>query len=194
MAHAADPLLERLVAEHRRFLAFLVPRVDSEAEAEDLLQEAYVKTLVKDAALREGEKAVAWFYQVLRNALIDRARSRAAEARALEAHHFERPEAEEPELEAQVCQCVMALMDTLPPDQADLLRQAELDDRGPKELAPQLGLTPNAVAVRLHRARKALHARVAEACGTCATHGCRDCRCGGPSKKSCKGGGAAPSP
>jgi RNA polymerase sigma factor (sigma-70 family) len=184
MTHAADPLLERLVAEHRRFLAFLVPRIGSEAEAEDLLQDAYVKTLHKGGELKEDERATAWFYQLLRNAMIDRARTRAAEAKAMEAHARELTEAEEMALETQVCQCVQGLLATLPSEQSELLRRVDLEGHRPVDMAEQLGLSANALSVRLHRARKALHARLSEACGTCATHGCLDCSCGKPVRVS----------
>ena len=45
--------------------------------------------------------------------------------------------------------------------------------------AEDLGITPNNATVRLHRARKALKRELERSCGTCATHGCLDCGCGG---------------
>ncbi len=191
MTDLAPEVVARLVAEHRRFLAFLIPRTGSEAEAEDMLQEAYVRSLQRGEQLRDDEKLVAWFYRLLRNALVDRARSRAAEARALEAHAWEWPEAEAPpELEAHLCQCVNALLPTLSPDYAGILARVDLGGATPAQVAVELGLTPNATSVRLHRARKALHARLVETCGTCTEHGCLDCRCGKPKS----GGGCKTSP
>ena len=60
-----------LVASHREFLAFLEPRLPSRALAEEILQSAFVRAMEKGGALRDEESAVAWFYRVLRNALID---------------------------------------------------------------------------------------------------------------------------
>jgi DNA-directed RNA polymerase specialized sigma24 family protein len=59
MPDPSPEVVERLVAEHRRFLAFLIPRTASPAEAEDLLQEAYVRSLERGAQLRDDEKLVA---------------------------------------------------------------------------------------------------------------------------------------
>lgn len=181
MPSETPEVVERLVAEHRRFLAFLIPRTASAAEAEDILQEAYVRSLERGEQLRDDEKLVAWFYRLLRNALVDRARSRAAEGRAMEAHAWELPEAElPPELEAHLCECVKGLLPTLSPDHADILTRVDLGGATPAEAALGLGITANAASVRLHRARKALHERLVATCGTCTEHGCLDCRCGNP--------------
>ena len=73
-----DETLRILLANHARFLRFLEPRVGSREAAEDVLQAAFVKGLRKADDLRQGESAVAWFYRLLRNALIDHHRRRAA--------------------------------------------------------------------------------------------------------------------
>ena len=43
--------------------------------------------------------------------------------------------------------------------------------------ASDLGITPNNLKVRRHRARRALRARLEETCRICAAHGCLDCTC-----------------
>src|ERR1700693_4155330 len=76
--------IQRLVDSHRQFLAFLQGRVESRAVAEDILQSAFVRGLERGAEIRDEESAVAWFYRVLRNAVIDHYRHRASTNRALE--------------------------------------------------------------------------------------------------------------
>lgn len=172
--------LAALVAEHDRFLAFLAPRLESRDAAEEVLQAAFVKGWERGGELQDHESAVAWFYRLLRHALVDHYRGRAAERRALDAHAAAQPEGEAPEipeLAAALCRCLDGLLPTLPPDQAALLRQVDLEGRPVSEVAASLGLTPNATSVRLHRSRKALKARLETTCGTCTTHGCLDCTC-----------------
>ena len=70
--------IQRLVDSHRQFLAFLQTRVESRAAAEDILQSAFVRGLERGADVRDEESAVAWFYRILRNAVIDHYRHRAA--------------------------------------------------------------------------------------------------------------------
>jgi len=76
--------IQRLVDSHRRFLAFLERRVESRAVAEDILQSAFVRGLERGAELRDDENVVAWFYRVLRNAVIDHYRHRDSTQRAIE--------------------------------------------------------------------------------------------------------------
>ena len=43
----------------------------SRETAEDILQEAFGRALTRVDTLRDDESAVAWFYRLLRNAVID---------------------------------------------------------------------------------------------------------------------------
>jgi RNA polymerase sigma-70 factor (ECF subfamily) len=174
-------VVEALVGNHRRFLAFLERRVGSRALAEELLQAAYVRTLEKGGDLEEGEGAVAWFYRLLRNALVDHYRRNAAEGRALEREAREASElGPDPELTQTVCACIHDLLPALKPEYAELVRQVDLEGRSVPEVAQEAGITPNNAGVRLHRARQALKRQLERSCGTCASHGCLDCTCGKP--------------
>ncbi|RJS24225.1 RNA polymerase subunit sigma-70 [Corallococcus sp. H22C18031201] len=171
-------VIRALVDNHRRFLSFLERRVGSRAIAEELLQAAFVKSLEKGGMLRDGEGAVAWFYRLLRNALVDHYRRQAAEGRALEREARDAQEAsEDPELKVAVCACVGDLLSTLKPEYADIVRQVDLEERAVPEVAREVGITANNAGVRLHRARQALRKQLERSCGTCASHGCLDCAC-----------------
>jgi RNA polymerase sigma factor (sigma-70 family) len=182
--HRMSPsALASLVESHREFLAFVERRVGDRAVAEDLLQEAFVKSLEKGGALRVEESARAWFYRMLRNAIVDRHRREQSAGRRLTAlaEELERSEArQEGEGERVVCACVARLVDTLKPDQASALRRIELDGVPVKQFAEEAGISESNAGVRVFRARQALRQRVAVACGTCAEHGCVDCSCKGP--------------
>ena len=170
-AHIADVLVEH----HRKFLAFLEARVESRAVAEEILQEAFVKSLKKGDQLHDEESAVPWFYRLLRNAVIDHYRRRGAEQRMKEAQPTE--EAFEQELERVVCACIDGLIPTLKAEYAAIVRMVDLEQQPIADVARELGLTPGNARVRLHRARKALKERLEDACATCAEHGCLDCTC-----------------
>ena len=66
----APDVLRLLLDNHARFLGFLERRVGSRDEAEDILQEAFVRSIGRTDSLRSPESATAWFYRVLRNALV----------------------------------------------------------------------------------------------------------------------------
>ncbi|MDB4943652.1 MAG: DNA-directed polymerase specialized sigma subunit, sigma24-like protein [Labilithrix sp.] len=174
-------VLPVLVENHRRFLGFLESKVGSRATAEEILQGAFVKSIEASRAIREEESAVAWFYRVLRNAVVDHHRHRGAEERALARFAAEMPERVEDapdSLSGPVCACIGDLLGTLRAEDGELLRQVDVDGAAVVTAAADRHITPGAARVRLHRARQALRRRVEETCGTCATHGCRDCTCG----------------
>lgn len=183
VSEPAPAVVQLLVDNHARFLAFLERRTGTREDAEDVLQNAFVRALERGAGLKSRESAVAWFYRLLRNALVDRQRGSAAAERAAEpglrADAWESAGADAP-LHEEVCRCVADLLPTLKPEYAELIRRVDLDGVAVVEAARALGITPNHAGVRLHRARKALLREVRLSCGTCATHGCFDCSCGRP--------------
>ena len=182
----APDVLRVLLDNHARFLGFLERRVGSRDEAEDILQEAFVRSIGRTDSLRSSESATAWFYRVLRNALIDRHRREGTRARALGLLAAEaRDDADGPdeELDAVACACVTALVDTLKPEYGAALRRVDVDGLSVRGFAEEAGITPSNAGVRLHRAREALRRQLARSCGTCLSHGCLDCSCGEPASR-----------
>ena len=171
--------VEVLVENHRAFLRFLEKRVGGRAVAEDILQDAFAKSLDKVATLREDESAVAWFYRVLRNAVIDHHRRHAASDRALERFAGELADAEEPakEMREEVCGCIVRLAGTLKPEYTEALDMIDVGGLSVKDFAELHGISATNAGVRVHRAREALRKQVAASCGTCAEHGCLNCSC-----------------
>jgi RNA polymerase sigma factor (sigma-70 family) len=176
-----EPDVLRLLTEnHARFLAFLERRVGSRDVAEDILQEAFVRSLDHAGSLRSAESATAWFYRVLRNAIADHYRRQDTRSRAFDRLAAESESVEaaiDKDLEAVVCECVLSLVDTLKPEYATALRRVELDGVSVRSYAEETGITAGNAGVRLHRAREALRKQLARSCGTCVTHGCFDCQC-----------------
>ena len=168
--------LAALVTSHREFLAFVERRVGDRAIAEDILQDALVKSLDRVGDIRES--VIGWFYRVLRNAIIDHERRRAAQGRRLDALAAELQAPADVELHNVVCKCVGKLAGTLKPEYADALRRIDVEGTPVKAYADQAGISANNAGVRVFRAREALRKQVARSCGTCAEHGCVDCTCG----------------
>jgi RNA polymerase sigma-70 factor (ECF subfamily) len=174
-----------LLANQRRFLDFLVARVGNSADAEEILQAAFVRSLEKAESLRDSESAVAWFYRLLRTAVIDHYRKGASRNRAIDAfaQQLAEPEtAPDADMERVVCQCIEELVPLLEPKHAEMIERIDLGGSDITTAANALGITPGNARVRLHRARSALRRAVEQACRTCAEHGCTDCTCGSTSR------------
>lgn len=168
-----------LLRHHHAFLAFLTPRVGGQEAAREVLQAAFVKGMEQGDSLREDQSAVAWFYRLLRNALVDRYRRGQREATALESLAHEQPLSTEDAnaLEATVCGCAAGLAETLKPEYSEAVRRVDLDGLSVADYAKETGISANNAAVRLHRARKALGQQILKVCGPCCAEGCADCDC-----------------
>lgn len=170
---------ELLLAQRAQFKAFLVSRLRNEADADDVLQNGLLKALQRAEEIRDDGKLTAWFYQVLRNAIIDHARSRQS---AASRHHVWASDAaltaDAAADHRALCRCFEPLIDSFKPKYAALLRLVELEGKSVSAAAITLGITPNNASVTLLRARAELRKQLQEFCGDCAKGACLDCDCG----------------
>ena len=168
------PLLESRAA----LLAFIRSKVSDAEAAEDILQDSLLKALRAAPTLRDEERLVSWFYQIVRHAIADHYRRLGREAQGLEAYAREEETIAEPEDEARLCRCVEPLIPTLKAEYADVITRVDLGGAASDVAAAAFGITPDNLKVRRMRARKQLRQRLEETCRACATHGCLDCTCG----------------
>ena len=183
---AHDELLSVMTENRRAFLSFLERRVGHRELAEDVLHEAFARSLDR-LPLGNEETILAWFYRVLRNAVIDHYRRQGTSGRALDALARELTNDAQPSPDERdaVCRCVARLSETLKPEYALALRRVEVDGISVQEYAQESGITANNAGVRLFRARQTLRKRVVHWCGSCAERGCVDCSCGEPGSTGC---------
>jgi len=164
-------LLENL--EH--FTAFVRRRISDPELAADVVQDSLLKALKSGEQLRENENVTAWFYKILRNAIIDVYRRRDVSERAIEKLKVDLETAEE--TKSEVCRCLDGIIPTLKPEYAELIRKVDLLENSPADVAKELGITTNNLTVRLHRARTQLRERLEQTCQMCSKHGCLNCTC-----------------
>lgn len=175
-------IIEQLVGNHREFLRYVERRVGDRAVAEEIVQEAFVRSVDRGDEIRDS--VLGWFYRVLRNAVIDHQRSQAVAHRRLDefAAELEATSTGGEELATVACACVTRLAGTLKPEYADALQRIEIDQISVKDYADTVGISASNAGVRIFRAREALRQQIARSCGTCAEHGCLDCTCGAPTR------------
>ncbi|MHB8418347.1 MAG: sigma-70 family RNA polymerase sigma factor [Myxococcales bacterium] len=175
-----DVPLQTLLAQRSRFLAFVRRQIGDEAAAEDLLQAAFVRAAQSPSDLHSSSRATAWFYRILRNAIVDHYRRRSARENALAQLAREGSIVEEPAAN-RVCDCVFKVLPALREDHQAIIRAVEIDGRAVAEVAGFIGITANNASVRLHRARTALREGLMEFCVNCCTDetvgACRNCYC-----------------
>ena len=170
--------LRPLASARAELLAFVRRRGTSEADAEDILQQAFLRAARNLEQLRDPGLLRPWFYRILRRAIADhRDRGAASEQRA---RLFA---AEQVQVEGQLfdpCSCSTRIAASLPARYAQLLRRIDVNGEEPAVVARSLQTTTGNIAVRLHRARQALRHRLRSACGTTTVRDCADCSCDNP--------------
>jgi len=136
--------IDLLVRGKAEFLRFLERRLRSRADAEDVLQRALLKVVAHEMPLREAEKLIPWFYQILRNLVVDQYRHNAAFRRLQDQVAAEADTATEidEELFQATYPCVNDVAATLKPEYGELIRRVELADEPLHEVARELASRP----------------------------------------------------
>lgn len=167
-----DSAYARLVREQGpRLLAVARRYLPGEEEARDCLQEAFVKAFRALPRFREGARLSTWLHRIVVNEALMALRSRRARPEEpiepllpafLEDGHpvarfrpWPRP-ADELAAQAELRRSVRAAIDRLPATYRTVLLLRDIEELDTAQTAQRLGVTPNAVKIRLHRARQAL--------------------------------------
>lgn len=169
----------KLIEGRNKFLGFLRKRLNAPQDAEDVFQDFCVKVLRSHASINSGERLDAWLGVTLRHALTDHYRRRATRNRGAEAYAIEArilaPLTEG--VDEPVCGCISAALQKLEPAQAELLTRLDLQDEPRKAIAADLGVSLNALGVRVHRSRTALKTKIAAFCPVCGEGRFMQCDC-----------------
>lgn len=150
-------------------LGFLEHRADGVDEADDLLQEVFLKVLLQGKAFCELDNPRAWLFRVARNLLIDRRRLIRTRASFL-------PLADElpddlvaesvPEIEPVdlLSHCLPSVLSRLSARDRDAIQFCDIQGVSLCDYAIRLGLSLPAAKSRLQRARRRLRSRLARSC------------------------------
>ena len=143
---------------YRAILAYALRRTLQAEDAQDVVADTFlVAWRRRDEIVYEA--ALPWLYGVARRVLANHARGR--RRRDHLAAELGRLPAPARELEAQVrnrdeTRAVLAALARLRPLDQEVLRLAAWEELSANEIAAALGTSPNAVAIRVHRARERL--------------------------------------
>ena len=133
-------------------LAYAVRRATSPSDAEDAVAETFLIAWRRVDAVPKGEAAVLWLYGVCRRVLANQRRSQQRRWRLFDKLR-RGANVVQAQDHAEGGQAIEALA-RLRPDDQELLRLVAWEQLSHSEIARVLGITPNAVAIRLHRARR----------------------------------------
>jgi RNA polymerase sigma-70 factor, ECF subfamily len=140
---------------------YLRKRTRTKADADDLLQEVFVRIQKRLPDLREPAKLQGWVYRIARNAVIDHYRSKRRDV-PLE---FE-PESDDPAGRDAVdlTPALRAFIASLPPQYREPLVRHEFQGESLQEIADALNLSLTATKSRVRRARLLLREMLDRCC------------------------------
>jgi len=161
----------RMLAVARRFL-------QDEDLARDAVQDAFLSAFRSIQAFDGDAQLATWLHRIVVNAALMKLRTRRRKpeqsiepmlpAFAEDGHHAGRPvvawtaSAEEALLRREARERVRAAIADLPERYRTVLLLRDIEERSTREAADLLGITENAVKLRLHRARQALATRLGD--------------------------------
>lgn len=144
----------------RSFIGRRIPNAD---DADDLLQEVFVKLHTRIDTLRDEERLAAWVFQITRNALIDHYRTRNGDV-ALHDVFSTEDEPDESDAEGQVATYLASLVEGLPEKYRQALLLTEFEGLTQKEMAARLGLSLSGAKSRVQRGREMLRQQLLDCC------------------------------
>jgi len=138
----------------KELLKFIKARVNEQDEAEDILQEVFIKIHLNIKSIQEKAKISSWVYAITRNAIIDYYRKR---KRMDHPENFELQLEEELEESKQdFSSCLTSFIEQLPEKDQEALNKTAFGNVSQKEYAKELQLSYSATKSRVQRAREKL--------------------------------------
>ncbi len=167
MIDSEPGFVERLLGQHRdSLLARARWILRSEADAEDVVQEAMLAVLQGPHLLAGVESALGWLLTLVQRRAVDLlrrdSRRRRAEADDEVAALLYPGDAEDPERSEAAAQAIAAALAELPPEQAAAFAGSALEGRTFRELAARSGTPPGTLMARKKRAVDHIRARLRE--------------------------------
>src|SRR5215469_433659 len=119
----ARALIDQLAGERVRFVRLARSRTKTEADAEDVVQRAMMRAAERSPQLADAGRARAWFYRILRRAIVDHHRRASRET------------TDDERLPAPVCHCTLRMLGDLRPAHAEVVRRIDLEGEDPAAVA-----------------------------------------------------------
>ena len=161
---------------HQRLLSYIRGRVDKLHDAEDILQDVFVRIHANLDNVKDTENVTAWIYQITRNVITDYYRQRAASAGAL-ARLAEQTDEHLPSLpdrgaEAEImrqasdefAQCLEPMLAEVPEPYRQAVTLTEIEGMTQKGAAEKLGLSISGMKSRVQRGRGKLKDVILDCC------------------------------
>jgi len=167
-----DDAFDELVGQHTARLLRVARRfLSCEEDARDAVQDAFVAAFKSIAGFESAALLSTWLHRIVVNACLMKLRTRRRKPEEDIEQYLPRFQEDGHQVEssaqwcepadsvlerAEMCALVRRSIDELPDTYRTVLMMRDIEELSTEEVATILGTTPNAVKIRLHRARQAL--------------------------------------
>jgi RNA polymerase sigma-70 factor (ECF subfamily) len=138
--------------------AFVLRRVHEAQDADDILQEVFVRIHRSLGSLRQMDSLPAWLFQITRNAVADHYRSRRERGQPLDADFYAPAAANQDRDEqtglSELSACLAPMIAALPEKYRDALVMTALNGLSQQEAANRLGVSLSGAKSRIQRGRR----------------------------------------
>lgn len=147
---------------HREIWRFIRARVPSDADADDLLQDVFVKLVARGGMVRDEERIAGWLFRVASNAVADhhRAMRPGRTPRVDETAGEDAPNTSHLELS----HCVVPFVEMLDEPYREALRLTEIEGLTQAEAASRVGVSTSGMKSRVQRGRVMLRGLIEGCC------------------------------
>ena len=149
---------------HVNLKQFILKRVTDENNAEDILQDVFVKIHTRIGTLRDEEKLPGWMYQIARNAIYDYYREQKETLTLPDSALLIAEEMVEESAVEELLPCIRDMVEQLPDEYRQALILTEYEGLSQKELAERLGISYSGAKSRVQRAREKVKRMLLDCC------------------------------
>ena len=147
-----------------RLKQFILKRIPDEQNAEDILQDVFLKIHARIDTIRDEEKLQSWMYQIARNTIADYYREHKATVELPEALELPEEPIVDDDVVKDLIPSVKAMVNGLPDEYREALILTEYEGLTQRELAERLGLSFSGAKSRVQRAREKLKTMLLDCC------------------------------
>lgn len=152
---------------HNSLLFFIQKRIKKKEDANDILQEVFVKIAQSNIDTTSVEKLTSWVYTIARNCIIDYWRSNKTDLEKISSLEFDPAQIVEYSNKTEVTSltgCVKKMIKHLPEKYSDVFILYETEKLTHKQIAEKLNISVSGSKTRLQRAREKLRELLVSCC------------------------------
>ncbi len=151
---------------HDSLQRYILSKVGKKEDAEDILQEVFIKISLKKDSISNQEKIQNWIFTIARNAVIDYYRKSSGKQNLgyTDTHSEDIAHENDPDATKGLETCLESFIEKLPEEYRDIIIDSELKNIRQKELALKYNMAYPSLRSRVQRGRERLKKMFVNCC------------------------------